>query len=342
MKDSQVRTREYLDGLAEQIANFSLRIDLATQAMLTYLREFDSHDGWAGSGFVSTSTWLAWRIEISPRMSALRGRSVDCMTSTRHSLPGKSAIQRFVHHAGRHARDRAGLSRPCDACHGRADRACGRGLSAYSRRSFAAELGNAPVCSPHRDSQWDGADRCPVAARASQCGLGGDGRGAERGRERFRGGAARGGGRPERPGGGARGCVGERGSGVSRTRPASNFGIRLRTTAARRWVSRAWLWPEVSSSCPPHRGVGGGWEDCAIESGAPVPQPPRARARGPAVRRRVRREDRVQECLRSDDTRRTAAPRRPGNDGPLAVRGPHPPGRRVRRFARSTRASSRC
>jgi hypothetical protein len=58
-------TREYLDALGEEIAGFSLRIDLATQAMLTYLREFDSHDGWAGSGFVSTATWPAWRIEMS-------------------------------------------------------------------------------------------------------------------------------------------------------------------------------------------------------------------------------------------------------------------------------------
>ncbi len=58
-------TREHLDALAEQIATFSLRIDLATQAMLTYLREFDSLDGWEGSGFVSTATWLAWRIQIS-------------------------------------------------------------------------------------------------------------------------------------------------------------------------------------------------------------------------------------------------------------------------------------
>jgi hypothetical protein len=59
-------TREHLDALADQIANFSLRIDLATHALFTHLREFDAHDGWSGSGFISTSSWLSWRIEISP------------------------------------------------------------------------------------------------------------------------------------------------------------------------------------------------------------------------------------------------------------------------------------
>ncbi len=48
MSDGRVLSREYLDALAEQIATFSLRIDLATQAMLTYLREFDSPRGLGG------------------------------------------------------------------------------------------------------------------------------------------------------------------------------------------------------------------------------------------------------------------------------------------------------
>ena len=56
--------REQLDVLAGQIADLSLRIDLAKHSMLAHLRTFDAHDGWAGMGFVSTAAWLAWRIGI--------------------------------------------------------------------------------------------------------------------------------------------------------------------------------------------------------------------------------------------------------------------------------------
>jgi hypothetical protein len=66
MSGTPVLTREQLDTLADQIADFSLRIDLATHALFTHLREFDAHDGWSGSGFTSTAAWLTWRIEISP------------------------------------------------------------------------------------------------------------------------------------------------------------------------------------------------------------------------------------------------------------------------------------
>jgi hypothetical protein len=59
-------SREQLDALATQIANLSLRIDLAKHALLTHLRTFDAHEAWAGSGFRSTAAWLAWRIDISP------------------------------------------------------------------------------------------------------------------------------------------------------------------------------------------------------------------------------------------------------------------------------------
>jgi hypothetical protein len=64
MDDSTVMTRERLDELANQIAEFSLHIDLAQHALFTHLREFDAHDGWANSGFGSTAAWLAWRIDI--------------------------------------------------------------------------------------------------------------------------------------------------------------------------------------------------------------------------------------------------------------------------------------
>ncbi|MFV8754764.1 DUF222 domain-containing protein [Nannocystaceae bacterium ST9] len=57
-------TREQLDLLAGQIADLSLRIDVAKHTLLTHLRTFDAHEGWSGSGFVSTAAWLAWRIDI--------------------------------------------------------------------------------------------------------------------------------------------------------------------------------------------------------------------------------------------------------------------------------------
>jgi hypothetical protein len=57
-------TRQQLDLLATQIADLSLRIDVAKHSLLTHLREFDAHDGWAGSGFLSMAAWLAWRIDI--------------------------------------------------------------------------------------------------------------------------------------------------------------------------------------------------------------------------------------------------------------------------------------
>jgi hypothetical protein len=59
-------TREQLDVLADRIANLSLRIDVAQHSLCTHLRQFDAHDGWSGMGFVSTATWLAWRIGIGP------------------------------------------------------------------------------------------------------------------------------------------------------------------------------------------------------------------------------------------------------------------------------------
>ncbi|NJK32581.1 MAG: DUF222 domain-containing protein [Deltaproteobacteria bacterium] len=64
MSDDTSMTREQLDLLANQIAELSLRIDVAKHSLLTNLRIFDAHDGWAGLGFRSTAAWLAWRIDI--------------------------------------------------------------------------------------------------------------------------------------------------------------------------------------------------------------------------------------------------------------------------------------
>jgi hypothetical protein len=59
-------TREQLDAIGQGIADLSLRIDVAKHELLSQLREFDKHDGWANSGFLSLAAWLAWRIDISP------------------------------------------------------------------------------------------------------------------------------------------------------------------------------------------------------------------------------------------------------------------------------------
>jgi hypothetical protein len=66
MADIPTMTREQLDSLAEQIADLSLRIDIAQHTLLTHLREFDAHDGWANLGFISLAAWLSWRIGIQP------------------------------------------------------------------------------------------------------------------------------------------------------------------------------------------------------------------------------------------------------------------------------------
>jgi hypothetical protein len=59
-------TREQLDAIGQGIADLSLRIDVAKHQLLTQLRKFDEHDGWANSGFLSLAAWLAWRIDIGP------------------------------------------------------------------------------------------------------------------------------------------------------------------------------------------------------------------------------------------------------------------------------------
>jgi hypothetical protein len=66
MTERSKMTREQLETLADQIADLSLRIDMAKHSLLTHLREFDARDGWSGSGFISTASWLAWRIDIDP------------------------------------------------------------------------------------------------------------------------------------------------------------------------------------------------------------------------------------------------------------------------------------
>lgn len=66
MDEAIVVTREQLDAIGQDIANLSLRIDVAKHELLTQLRKFDKHDGWANSGFLSLAAWLGWRIDIGP------------------------------------------------------------------------------------------------------------------------------------------------------------------------------------------------------------------------------------------------------------------------------------
>jgi hypothetical protein len=66
MDETIVVTREQLDAIGQGIADLSLRIDVAKHELLTRLREFDEHEGWGNSGFLSLAAWLAWRIDIGP------------------------------------------------------------------------------------------------------------------------------------------------------------------------------------------------------------------------------------------------------------------------------------
>src|SRR5262245_37144783 len=66
MDEAVPLTAVQIDALGQQIADLSLRIDVAKHKLLTHLRDFDKHDGWANSGFLSLAAWLAWRIDISP------------------------------------------------------------------------------------------------------------------------------------------------------------------------------------------------------------------------------------------------------------------------------------
>jgi hypothetical protein len=66
MDETITPTREQVDAIGQNIADLSLRIDVAKHQLLSQLRKFDEHDGWANSGFLSLPAWLAWRIDVSP------------------------------------------------------------------------------------------------------------------------------------------------------------------------------------------------------------------------------------------------------------------------------------
>ena len=60
-------TVEQLEAIADEIASFAARIDVAKHALLTRLRVFDASEAWGPLGFSSCAAWLAWRIGIGTK-----------------------------------------------------------------------------------------------------------------------------------------------------------------------------------------------------------------------------------------------------------------------------------
>ena len=67
-------TLDQLDALADEIATFAARVDVAEHALLTRLRLFDSHEGWASAGALSCAHWLSWRVGVSLKTARERVR----------------------------------------------------------------------------------------------------------------------------------------------------------------------------------------------------------------------------------------------------------------------------
>ena len=57
-------TAEQLETIADEIATFAARIDVANHALLTRLRIFDAHEAWGPLGFSSCAAWLSWRVGL--------------------------------------------------------------------------------------------------------------------------------------------------------------------------------------------------------------------------------------------------------------------------------------
>jgi hypothetical protein len=60
-------TVEQLEAIADEIASFAARIDVAKHALLARLRVFDASEAWGPLGFSSCAAWLAWRIGIETK-----------------------------------------------------------------------------------------------------------------------------------------------------------------------------------------------------------------------------------------------------------------------------------
>ena len=57
-------SNEQLEALGEEIATFAARVDVATHALITRLRTFDQHEGWARADYPTCAHWLSWRTGI--------------------------------------------------------------------------------------------------------------------------------------------------------------------------------------------------------------------------------------------------------------------------------------
>jgi hypothetical protein len=73
---------------------------VATHRLLTDLRRFDDHAGWARQGALSCAHWLSWRCGIAlARLGKSCGsptRLPDCRSSTRRWPAARSASPKCV------------------------------------------------------------------------------------------------------------------------------------------------------------------------------------------------------------------------------------------------------
>lgn len=238
-------TSEQVDTLERQIVELSLRIDIAKHAMLTHLREFDACEGWGGTGFLSTSHWLAWRIGISPAAAREHVRVARALGELQRVdaafAEGKLSYSKV------RALTRVATPETEECLLDIAMHATGRRGRVLARRhASAAEHG------PHA--------RLRLYARGRRSrGIGGD--------PRCRASAS-----------------------------DDSIGDWPRPVAAGWRLPSARLRAQAASTRAPHRGLGGGRKDGAVEPGAPVSESPRARARWEAVDWRSGREAGVSQC----------------------------------------------
>jgi hypothetical protein len=170
-------TREQLDVIGQGIADLSLRIDVAKHEMLTQLRTFDAHDGWANSGFLSLPAWLAWRIDIGPvaareyvRVARALGelKLVDAAFAA-----GKLSYSkvRAITRSATPETEQGFLDISSNATASQIER-----LSAAYRRigvdPMARAIGSTAIRSSQRYGERDGAHRGSAAARAGRDRLG--------------------------------------------------------------------------------------------------------------------------------------------------------------------------
>src|SRR5690606_2424144 len=74
-------TPEQLDALADEIATFATRIDVAEHALLTRLRLFDVHEAWGDHGARSCAEWLSWRTNLSIKAAREKVRVARALAS---------------------------------------------------------------------------------------------------------------------------------------------------------------------------------------------------------------------------------------------------------------------